>query len=124
VLIFLSDFASSQSNDSLKGEKIIDKFVLDSHNNLLFQNGMNVFIDKPLNDTDALEKGFKLMLPDAEQNGGWNIITSKDVEIEEQYYRAILYDYNTTKYIALYCKEDDSKYYFRIFNSSLCQSGK
>jgi hypothetical protein len=51
-------------------EKIIDYFVLAAYNNLSFQNGKNVFITKPKNDADALEKGFVLMHVDREQDGG------------------------------------------------------
>lgn len=118
TLVFIFNNAKGQSNDSLEMGKIIDEFVLKSHNNLSFQNGKNVFIDKPKNDTDALEKGFKLTHVDSEQNGGWTILATKDVQIEKQDYRAVLYAYNSKKYIVLYYEEENDKYYFRIFNST------
>lgn len=117
-LIFIIHNAMGQSSNTLEMEKIIDEFVLKSHNNLSFQNGRNIFIDKPKDDTDALKKGFKLTHVDSEQNGGWVLLTAKDVQIEKQNYRAVLYEYNAKKYIVLYYKEEDNKYYFRIFNST------
>ncbi len=117
LLVFAFNHVICQSNTQFE-MKVIDDFVLDSHDNLSFQNGMNMFIDKPKNDIDALEKGFKLTQFDAEQNGRWKILAAKNVKIEKQKYRAVLYDHKDKKYIALYKKEKSGEYYFRIFHAT------
>jgi hypothetical protein len=117
-LVLLFSNLVGQNNNLLEFENIIDHFVLASHNNLSFQNGKNVFIQKPKDDQDALKKGFKLTHIDSEQEGGWKILAAKDVQIEQEKFRAVLYSYQDKKYIVLYRKDKNRKYYFRIYNST------
>lgn len=101
-------------------EQILDDFAKASANNLNFQNGINVFIEKPENDVDALYQGFRITHTDGEYNGDWLILHAKDVVIQEEipvYYRAILYLFKNKQYIVLVKKESENKYYFRIFNA-------
>lgn len=102
--------------------KTIDDFVLSTKNNLSFVNGSHTYISRPLNDRNALKKGFKLTHTDQEDKGGWRLLYAKDVVInpyghDEKGYRAVLYNYQNKEYIVLYRKEKPNKYYFRIYNS-------
>lgn len=98
-------------------EKTLDDFAKASVNNLNFQNGINVFIEKPENDVDALYKGFRITHTDGEYNGAWLILEAKDIVIEEESFRAILYLFKNKQYIVLCKKESENKYYFRIFKA-------
>lgn len=103
-----------------KHEKIIDDFAIASANNKSFQNGLNVFIEKPESDEDALYQGFRIAHTDREYNGGWEILGAKDIVIKDYKplsYRAILYEYKEKYYIVLVKEEKKNKYYFRIFNA-------
>lgn len=125
VLITISlSFIQGQDN-TLKMvksyEKIIDDFAIASVHNLSFQNGINTFIEKPESDEDALYRGFRICHTDREYNGGWKLLHAKDIIVKESLwlpFRAILYEYKHKKYIALYRKDAENKYYFRIFNAS------
>lgn len=114
IAVLSLTFSNGACQNNIEMEKIIDKFVLNSHNNVSFQNGIHALIDKPKNDTDALEKGFVFFLYPEQ----WNILLAKNVRIDNKDYRAVLfsYDANKHKHIALYCKEKDDKYFFRVFD--------
>ncbi|CAA6800269.1 MAG: Unknown protein, partial [uncultured Aureispira sp.] len=65
----------------LKYEAILDDFAMASVNNLNFQNGINIFINTPESDLDALYQGFRITHMDGEYNGGWEILYAKDLVI-------------------------------------------
>ena len=101
-------------------EQIIDDFAKASVNNLSFHNGINIFIEKPESDEDALYQGFRITHTNGEYNGGWKILYAKDIIIKDYQwlpFRAVLYEHKKKQYIVLYTKEEENKYYFRIFNA-------
>lgn len=123
VILFCITYAHvsfAQRSKSLSCETILDDFAKASVNNLSFQNGINIFIEKPESDLDALYQGFRITHTDGEYNGGWEILCAKDIVIEEGIplnFRAVLYLFKNKQYIVLYRKETTNKYYFRIFNA-------
>ncbi|MCF6347879.1 MAG: hypothetical protein L3J20_06225 [Flavobacteriaceae bacterium] len=119
IAVLSLTFSNGACQNNIEMEKIIDKFVLNSQNNISFQNGLHALIDKPENDTDALEKGFVFFLHPEQ----WSILLAKDVLIDNKDYRAVLFSYDANEYIALYCidslrfnTEKDGKYFFRTFD--------
>lgn len=123
VVLFYLTYAHSslaQRTKTLACETILDDFAQASANNLSFQNGINIFIEKPESDLDALYQGFRITHTDGEYNGGWEILCAKDIVIDEEIplnFRAVLYLFKNKQYIVLYRKETTNKYYFRIFNA-------
>ena len=97
----------------------IDDFVKTFTDDMLITNGLNTFlIRKPINDEDALVEGFKTMNIYQEQKRGWKILSAKNVIIRETNYRAVLDEYKNKQYIVLYKEQNESQYYFRIYDTS------
>ncbi|WMX15402.1 MULTISPECIES: hypothetical protein [unclassified Aureispira] len=120
-LICISITSVQAQNTSYKSyENTLDSFAKASVNNLSFQNGIYIFIEKPESDEDALYKGFRVTHTDGEYNGGWEILAAKDIVIKEKiplHFRAVLYLFKNKQYIALYKEDSNNKYYFRIFKA-------
>ncbi|MFT5777535.1 MAG: hypothetical protein ACI837_000471 [Crocinitomicaceae bacterium] len=117
-LLFILTFAGnaiSQSHHLTQAEKFIDDYVQKLDGSLSFQNGINTYIEKPANDTDALHQGFKTSQCDLESNGEWELLFAKDVDIDNQTYRAICYEHFGKMHMAIYRQEKSGKYYFRIW---------
>lgn len=112
-LLISSSLIFGQNQDY---DKIIIDFQNQAQNNLSFQNGIFTTIYTPLNDSDALRKGFSSMQKDTEKSGGWTILSSKTITIDNIKYKAILYEYKNEKHIALHYKLEEDSYFFRIFN--------
>jgi hypothetical protein len=104
-----------QNNDNLK---LINDFETATQNHLSFQNGLSSSIVNPTSDEDALRKGFQKMQTDSEDQGGWVILESSKITVDDQEYTAILYEYKQSKFIALHYKMKGGDYYFRIYNPS------
>lgn len=124
ILLLSTIYACSSPTQTpenlLKYEAILDDFAMASVNNLNFQNGINIFINTPESDLDALYQVFRITHMDGEYNGGWEILYAKDLVISEGTplnFRAVLYLFKNKEYIVLYRKESADKYYFRLFNA-------
>jgi hypothetical protein len=119
-LLYARSPLAQTTKDLIRYETILDDFAEASVNNLNFQNGINVFIEKPESDLDALYQGFRITHTDGEYNGGWEILYAKDIVIQEEIplnFRAVLYLFRNKQYIVLYKEESEGKYYFRLFNA-------
>lgn len=123
ILLFISLLSTNSTiAQSNQYKKIIDDFAIASANNLNFINGINIYIEKPESDEDALYKGFRIVHSNREYNGGWEILYAQTITIDmqphPQEFRAVLYEHLGKKRIVLYRKEAKNKYYFRIFKTS------
>ncbi len=119
-LIFTHSPLAQTSTNLMEYETVLDDFAKASVNNLNFQNGINIFIETPESDLDALYQGFRITHTDGEFNGGWELLYAKDIVIKEEIplnFRAVLYLFKNKQYIVLYKEESVNKYYFRIFNA-------
>lgn len=116
----LSPLVAQKKSKVVEYEKTIDAFAKASVSNLNFYNGINIFIERPESDLDALYQGFRITHTNGEYNGGWEILHAKDITIKDEpplSFRAVLYSFKNKQYIVLYKEESANKYYFRIFNA-------
>lgn len=100
--------------------RVLDNFIADAKADMLFGNGLNALIETPLNDEDALTKGFLRCGFDEEAKGGWVIRAAKYMDLWDTF-RAVLYEYNLELFVALYKKEKEDEYYFRIWKTNICR---
>jgi hypothetical protein len=103
----------SQKEENIK---LISDFEAATQSNLSFQNGIFITISEPKNDKEALRKGFAIMQVDNERAGGWVILESNFITVDAIEYKAILYEYDDTKYIALHYEMENGNYFFRIYD--------
>lgn len=118
--VFVNPLFAQQKSSLVVYEKIIDAFAEASVNNPNFYNGINIFIEHPESDLDALYQGFRITHTNGEYNGGWEILYAKNIVVKEELplsFRAVLYLFKNKQYIVLYKEESANKYYFRIFNA-------